>query len=265
MGNVVSRKIICYCTHLQAKPGFQIIQQAWPHVIPYVENCFRNTFDVKIAKYLEKCMISGIHLCPGESPPRIIDATLHEKPNPLSDTVIDCNVSYLGDSSIEFNLAGIPGGLKNIEIQGIVRVILRLNAKPTIYFLDNPKVDFDTNGIAAIPGLKKFLLSKIRSMMVSPTVLTSTSSDSEAERFLNTSESEGSYAPMPELEVPKASDSNAMSHCFFYYKFLSYCLQAFKRIGLAEPLTTKYAGSMESYTILSDTISKFRCDNLVRC
>lgn len=85
---------------------------------------------------------------------------MHKQSNASSD-IVDLNVTYFDDSSIQFNFAIIPGGFKNFVIQGIVRFVLRLDGKATklqIYFLDDPKVDFETSGIAALVGLKYNML-----------------------------------------------------------------------------------------------------------
>ena len=98
---------------------------------------------------------------------------------------MDIDLFYAGDCDINFILGGIRGGIKDFQIHGTVRVIMKplISSMPLIgglqiFFLNNPNVDFNLVGVADLldmPGLsdilRKIVVDVIASIMVLPNKL----------------------------------------------------------------------------------------------
>lgn len=89
------------------------------------------------------------------------DKNLHQ-----DEIVIDLNVSYFGDAELSFSLNSIPGVVKNIELVGTLRVVLKSSVSTTqlienieITFLEYPTYDFEL--MAALAPLNMFMSGEL--------------------------------------------------------------------------------------------------------
>lgn len=71
--------------------------------------------------------------------------------------MIDLSVSYIGDCELNFTLNGIAGGIKDIQVEGVLRVILKPLktevphiAAVQIYFLRHPTTNFELTSALAM-------------------------------------------------------------------------------------------------------------------
>ncbi|KAL3281901.1 hypothetical protein HHI36_005106 [Cryptolaemus montrouzieri] len=145
----------------------KIIQQVWPNVNNYTRELIRDTIQPIIQTSLEAYKLKGFkfeRLILGSIPLRIGD------------------IFYAGDCDITFHLSGIKGGIKDFQLKGMLRVVMKplISSVPLVggiqvFFLNNPEIDFNLVGVADLldmPGLgdllRKIITEIIASMMVLP-------------------------------------------------------------------------------------------------
>ncbi|RZB39110.1 C2 domain containing protein [Asbolus verrucosus] len=95
---------------------------------------------------------------------------------------MDLDIFYAGDCDITFYLAGMKGGIRDFQLHGMMRVVMKplittipLVGGLQVFFLNNPDIDFDLIGIADLldmPGLsdilRRIVVETVASMMVLP-------------------------------------------------------------------------------------------------
>ncbi|KAL1132759.1 hypothetical protein AAG570_010711 [Ranatra chinensis] len=98
---------------------------------------------------------------------------------------MDMDLFYAGDCDISFMLGGLSGGIKDFQIHGMVRVVMKPLIKTIplvgglqIYFLNYPTIDFNLVGVADlldVPGLsdmlRRIIIEQVAAMMVLPNKL----------------------------------------------------------------------------------------------
>lgn len=121
----------------------------------------------------------------GTIAPRIGGIKVYDKNVTRNEIIMDVDLFYTSDCDISFQVAGIRGGLKHFQIQGMVRVVMKplINKIPLvgglqIFFLNSPHVDFNLVGVADVldmPGLsdmlRKIIVEQIGAIMVLPNKL----------------------------------------------------------------------------------------------
>ncbi len=126
------------------------------------------------------------HIVLGTTPIRIGGVKVHDMNTSRDEIILDVDLIFASDCSINFRLAGIPAAFNDFEIYGKIRVILKplISKAPffggvQIFFLDNPDIDFNLAGpaeISNIPGLRDILrrviAKKITKKMVAPNKVT---------------------------------------------------------------------------------------------
>lgn len=122
----------------------------------------------------------------GTTPIRIGGIKVHDMNTSRDEIILDADLIFASDCSINFRLAGIPAAVNDFEIYGKIRVIMKplISKVPfvggvQIFFLDNPDIDFNLAGpaeISNIPGLRNILrhiiAKKITKKMVAPNQVT---------------------------------------------------------------------------------------------
>lgn len=70
---------------------------------------------------------------------------------------MDLDLFYAGDCDINFSIGGVRGGIKDFQLHGMVRVVLKplistipLFGGMQIFFLNNPNIDFNLGIIIII-------------------------------------------------------------------------------------------------------------------
>ncbi|CAG9823458.1 unnamed protein product [Phaedon cochleariae] len=162
----------------------KIIKQFWPFVNFFTKDMLTNFVEAKLRKNLEKYSLKGFHferIVLGSMPFRLGGIIVYE--NVCRDeVVIDIDVSYAGDCDVKFRLRGLLGGIKNFQLYGKLRVVLKplirklpLVGGLEVFFLNKPDIDFELDGIAGIldiPGinesLRKCVSATVSSLMVLP-------------------------------------------------------------------------------------------------
>lgn len=164
----------------------------WPFVDEFFSTkIIKEKLEPKIRKALSKLKLNGFEfdrnrILLGTTPLRIGGVKVHHSNISRDEIIIDMDLIFASDCSINFRLAGIPAALNDFEIYGKIRVILKplISKAPFIggvqfFFLDNPDIDFSLAGpaeISNIPGLsdilRRIIVKKITKKMVSPNRLT---------------------------------------------------------------------------------------------
>lgn len=190
------------------KHFLQILHQVWPNANHFAKDLVQNVIEPNVAKALSGYKLNGFkfdRIILGQVPPRIGGIKVYDKNVARNEIIMDLDLSYTSDCDINFQLAGVRGGLKHFQIQGMVRVIMKplIGKMPLvgglqIFFLNNPNVDFNLVGIVDLldmPGLsdmlRKIIVEQIGAVMVLPNKLPITLSDEVAAHDLK----------MPEPEV----------------------------------------------------------------
>ncbi|KAF7284996.1 hypothetical protein GWI33_012316 [Rhynchophorus ferrugineus] len=163
----------------------RIIKQVWPNVNHYVRQLVRDSIQPALKENLEKFKLSGFkfeRIILGSVPFRIGGVKVYDKNTDRNEIVMDLDIFYAGDCDITFYLSGIKGGIRDFQLHGMLRVVMKplITSIPLVgglqvFFLNNPDIDFDLIGIADVldmPGLsdilRRIVVETVANMMVLP-------------------------------------------------------------------------------------------------
>ncbi|KAJ8965164.1 hypothetical protein NQ314_004307 [Rhamnusium bicolor] len=162
-----------------------IIKQVWPNVNHYVREIVRDSIQPVLKESLEKYKLHGFkfeRIILGTVPFRIGGVKVYDKNIDRNEIVMDLDIFYAGDCDISFYLSGMKGGIRDFQLHGMLRVVMKplITSIPLVgglqvFFLNNPDIDFDLVGIADVldmPGLsdilRRIVIETVASMMVLP-------------------------------------------------------------------------------------------------
>ncbi|XP_044268241.1 extended synaptotagmin-2 isoform X2 [Tribolium madens] len=163
----------------------RIIKQVWPNINHYARDLIRDTIQPILKESLEAYKLSGFkfeRIILGTVPFRIGGVKVYDKNVARNEIIMDLDIFYAGDCDITFYLAGIKGGIRDFQLHGMLRVVMKplittipLVGGLQVFFLNNPDIDFDLIGIADLldmPGLsdilRRIVVETVASMMVLP-------------------------------------------------------------------------------------------------
>lgn len=186
----------------------KILHQVWPNANDYAKDLVKEVIEPNVAAALAAYKLNGFkfdRLILGNIPPRIGGVKVYDKHVDRNEIVMDLDLFYTSDCDINFMLAGVRGGIKNFEIHGVVRVVMKpliskipLVGGLQIFFLNNPNIDFNLVGIADfldMPGLndmlRRIIVEQVGAIMVLPNKLPITLSDQVPAALLKMPEPEG--------------------------------------------------------------------------
>lgn len=166
----------------------QIMFQMWPNINHYAQDMIKTVVEPKLQETLANYKVTGFQfdkLRLGTIPPRIGGIKVYDKYISRREIMMDIDLCYAGDCDISFRLKGVSGGVKDFQIQGMMRVIMKpliptipLIGGLQIFFLNNPSIDFNLVGaidVLDIPGIsdivRKVIIEQISNMMVLPNML----------------------------------------------------------------------------------------------
>lgn len=133
---------------------------------------------------------------------------MYDKNVSRNEIIMDLDLFYAGDCDISFALSGLRGGIKDFQIHGTVRVIMKplISQMPLIgglqiFFLNNPNIDFNLVGVVDLldmPGLsdilRKIIVEQVAAIMVLPNKLPIVLSDGVPALSLKMPEPEVSFS-----------------------------------------------------------------------
>ncbi|XP_049846632.1 extended synaptotagmin-2-B isoform X1 [Schistocerca gregaria] len=186
----------------------KILRQVWPNVNHYAKDILKNTIEPSIRESLVAYHLNGFHfekMVLGSIPLRIGGVKVYDQNVPRDQIILDMDVSYAGDCDISFSIGGIKGGIKDLQIQGNVRTVMRplISTVPLIgglqvFFLRHPTIDFNLVGVADVldmPGLsdllRRIVVEAVGNIMVLPNKIAITLSDAVPALSLKMPDPEG--------------------------------------------------------------------------
>ncbi|XP_062528594.1 extended synaptotagmin-1 isoform X2 [Bombyx mori] len=172
----------------------RILLQVWPNVNSYAKTLLKDLIEPAVAESLANYKLSGFkfeRMILGTIAPRVGGVKVYDKNLSRNEIIMDIDLFYAGDCDISFVLQRIRGGIKDLQIHGMVRVVMKpliskipLVGGLQIFFLNNPSIDFNLVGAADIldmPGfsdiLRRCIVEQVSKMMVLPNKLSIKLSD----------------------------------------------------------------------------------------
>ncbi|EHB11221.1 Extended synaptotagmin-3 [Heterocephalus glaber] len=160
----------------------KIIAQIWPYLTMIMENKVREKLEPKIREkstYLRTFTFTKLYF--GQKCPRVTGVKAHtNKSNPRQVT-LDLQICYIGDCEISVELQKIHAGVKGIQLQGTLRIILEplLVDKPfvgavTVFFLQKPHLQINWTGLTNLldaPGINEVSDSLLEDLIAAHLVL----------------------------------------------------------------------------------------------
>uniref|UniRef100_A0A182LY29 C2 domain-containing protein n=1 Tax=Anopheles culicifacies TaxID=139723 RepID=A0A182LY29_9DIPT len=186
----------------------RILKQVWPNANFYAKNLIKESIEPNIQQAMAAYKLNGFkfdRMILGTIPPRIGGVKVYDKNVSRNEIIMDLDLYYAGDCDISFALSGLRGGIKDFQIQGTVRVIMKplISQMPLIgglqiFFLNNPNIDFNLVGVVDLldmPGLsdilRKIIVEQVAAIMVLPNKLPIVLSDGVPALSLKMPEPEG--------------------------------------------------------------------------
>ncbi|XP_077294102.1 extended synaptotagmin-like protein 2 isoform X2 [Arctopsyche grandis] len=186
----------------------RILIQVWPNVNKYARAIIKDSIEPNVAESLANYKLYGFkfeRVILGSIPPRIGGVKVYDKNLSRNEIIMDIDLFYAGDCDITFLLKGIRGGIKDFQIHGMLRVVMKplITSMPLVgglqvFFLNNPTIDFNLVGavdILDMPGfsdvLRRAIVEQVANMMVLPNKLPIKLSDEVPSHDLKMPEPEG--------------------------------------------------------------------------
>ncbi|CAH1720627.1 unnamed protein product [Chironomus riparius] len=186
----------------------RILKQVWPNANHFARNMLKESIEPNIQKALQDYKLNGFkfeRMILGTIPPRIGGIKVYDKNVARNEIIMDLDLFYAGDCDINFAIGGLRGGIKDFQIHGTVRVVMKpLIPNPPlvgglqIFFLNNPNIDFNLVGVIDLldmPGLsdilRRIIIEQVAAMMVLPNKLPIILSDQIEALSLKMPEPEG--------------------------------------------------------------------------
>ncbi|XP_034486132.1 extended synaptotagmin-2 isoform X2 [Drosophila innubila] len=186
----------------------KILKQVWPNANHFARNLVKETIEPNVALALSQYKMNGFRfdrIILGTIPPRIGGVKIYDKNVDRNEIIMDLDLFYASDCDINFYLGGMKGGIKDFQIHGWVRVVMKplIRSMPLvgglqIFFLNNPNIDFNLVGVIDfmdIPGLsdllRRIIVEQIGNVMVLPNKLPISLSEEVSAVSLKMPEPEG--------------------------------------------------------------------------
>nr|XP_022326115.1 extended synaptotagmin-2-like isoform X6 [Crassostrea virginica] len=143
----------------------KILDQIWPFIGDYVKDLLINSIQPKIqASHAHMASFVFTRIDLGDIPPRIGGVKVYTKNVRRDEIYMDLDIIYSSDCDLMVKLKGMNMGIKDLQVRGTMRVILKplLSRMPlfgglSVFFLNNPSIDFNLKGLADafdLPGLR---------------------------------------------------------------------------------------------------------------
>jgi len=186
----------------------KILKQIWPNANDYARTIIKDSVEPKVAAALAGYKMNSFRfdrIILGTVPPRIGGVKVYDKNVSRNEIIMDLDIYYAGDCDITFTLGAMRGGIKDFQIHGMLRIVMRplISTIPLIgglqiFFLNNPNIDFNLVGVVDLldmPGLSDILRTVIKeqvaNIMVLPNKLPIILNDEVAAHQLKMPEPEG--------------------------------------------------------------------------
>lgn len=186
----------------------RILFKVWPSMNHFVRQLCKQNIEPSIVEKLTEYKIKGFQfdrLVLGRIPPKIYGIKVYDKNTSRNEIILDADIMYAGDCDITFLVGNIKGGIKDFQIRGLIRIVMKpmLSVMPLIggvqiFYLNNPTINFNLVGMADVldlPGfneiLRKTIVEQIAAIAVLPNKIIIPLSDEIPMESLKMPEPEG--------------------------------------------------------------------------
>ncbi|XP_011881624.1 PREDICTED: extended synaptotagmin-1 isoform X1 [Vollenhovia emeryi] len=163
----------------------RILYKVWPSMNQFVRQLCKQSIEPSIVEKLTEYKIKGFQfdrLVLGRIPPKIYGIKVYDKNTSRNEIILDADIMYAGDCDITFFVGNIKGGIRDFQIHGLVRVVMKpmlpmipLIGGVQIFYLNVPTINFNLVGVADVldlPGfneiLRKTIIEQIAAIVVLP-------------------------------------------------------------------------------------------------
>ncbi|XP_012535565.2 extended synaptotagmin-2 isoform X2 [Monomorium pharaonis] len=186
----------------------RILYKVWPSMNEFVRQLCKQSIEPSIVEKLTEYKIKGFQfgrLVLGRIPPKIHGIKVYDKNTSRNEIILDADIMYAGDCDITFSVGNIKGGIKDFQMRGLVRVVMKpmlpmmpLIGGVQIFYLNVPTINFNLVGVADVldlPGfneiLRKTIVEQIAAIVVLPNKITVPLTEEIPMESLKTPEPEG--------------------------------------------------------------------------
>ena len=186
----------------------KVLYKVWPSINHFARELCKQSIEPAIVEKLAEYKVKGFQferLVLGRIPLKIYGIKAYDRNTSRNEVIIDADVMYAGDCDITFSVGNIKGGIKDFQIRGMMRIVLKplLPAMPLVggiqaFFLNPPAINFNLVGVADVldlPGfndiLRKIIVEQIAAFVVLPNKIVIPLSDSVPVESLKIPEPEG--------------------------------------------------------------------------
>uniref|UniRef100_A0A171A802 Extended synaptotagmin-2 isoform x3 n=1 Tax=Triatoma infestans TaxID=30076 RepID=A0A171A802_TRIIF len=106
----------------------KILNQVWPNVNHYAKDLIKDVIEPAVQDSLLQYKLTGFtfqKMRLGTIPPRVGGVKVYDKNVSRNEIIMDMDIFYAGDCDISFTLGGLSGGIKDFQIHGMVRVVMK--------------------------------------------------------------------------------------------------------------------------------------------
>ncbi|XP_043251103.1 extended synaptotagmin-3 isoform X1 [Colletes gigas] len=163
----------------------KVLYKVWPSINHFARELCKQSIEPAIVEKLVEYKIKGFQferLVLGRIPLKIYGIKAYDKNTSRNEAIVDADVMYAGDCDITFSVGNIKGGIKDFQIRGMMRIVMKplLPVMPLVggvqaFFLNPPAVNFNLIGVADVldlPGfneiLRKTIVEQIAAFVVLP-------------------------------------------------------------------------------------------------
>ncbi|XP_053984872.1 extended synaptotagmin-1 isoform X1 [Hylaeus volcanicus] len=163
----------------------KVLYKVWPSINHFARELCKQSIEPAIVEKLVEYKIKGFQferLVLGRIPLKIYGIKAYDKNTTRNEVIVDVEVMYAGDCDITFSVGNIKGGIKDFQIRGMMRIVMKplLSSMPIVggvqaFFLNPPAVNFNLVGVADVldlPGfneiLRKTIVEQIAAFVVLP-------------------------------------------------------------------------------------------------
>nr|CAX74446.1 Protein FAM62B [Schistosoma japonicum] len=162
----------------------KVIKRMWPSISEYARDIIVTSIEPVVAQNLPTALtpFSFATIDLGDTPPRIGGVKVYMSESIRKDEIVmDLDLMLYSDARIKVNLGKIRAGVKEFELRGTLRVVMKplvpkvpFAGAVTVCFLDSPYINFsltDMGNILGLPGLQQTLNTVIRNVVNQMVVL----------------------------------------------------------------------------------------------
>ncbi|XP_076645887.1 extended synaptotagmin-like protein 2 isoform X2 [Halictus rubicundus] len=163
----------------------KVLYKVWPNINHFARELCKQSIEPAIVEKLTEYKIKGFQfdrLVLGRIPLKIYGIKAYDKNTSRNEVIVDADVMYAGDCDITFSVGNIKGGIKDFQIRGMMRIVMKplLPIMPIVggiqaFFLNPPAINFNLVGVADVldlPGfndiLRKTIVEQIAAFVVLP-------------------------------------------------------------------------------------------------